>query len=76
MPQVRITHFLFIQLVFFIIAFSNTFAGTNMVSKRFFDGGRYTIPTILKLLDLSYIFHYSGIDDEIVAEIRQKLKSQ
>ena len=47
-----------------------------MVSKRFFDGGRYTFPTILKLRDLSYIFRYSGIDDEIVAEIHQKLKAQ
>ena len=47
-----------------------------MVSNRFFDGGRYTFPTILKLRDLSYIFRYSGIDDEIVAEILQKLKDQ
>ena len=47
-----------------------------MVSKRFFDGGRYTIPTILKLRDLSYISRYSGIDDEILAEIRQELKAQ
>ena len=46
------------------------------MSKRFFDGGRHTFPIILKLLDLSYIFRYSGIDDEIVAEIRQKLKAQ
>ena len=47
-----------------------------MVSKRFFVGGRYTFPKILKLRDLSYIFRYSGIDDEIVAEFRQKLKDQ
>ena len=47
-----------------------------MVSKRFFDGGRYTFPTILKLRNLSYIFRYSGIDDEIVDEIRQRLKAQ
>ena len=47
-----------------------------MVSKRFFDGGRYTFPTILKLRDLSYIFRYSGIDDEIVTEIRKELKAQ
>ena len=47
-----------------------------MVSERFFDGGRYTFPTILKFRDLSYIFRYSGIDDEIIAKIRQKLKAQ
>ena len=47
-----------------------------MVSERFFDGGRYTFPTILKLRNLSYIFRYSGIDDEIVDEIRQRLKAQ
>ena len=46
------------------------------MSKRFFDGGRYTFPTILKLRDLSHIFRYSGIDDEIVDEIRQRLKAQ
>ncbi len=46
------------------------------MSKRFFDGDRYTFPTILKLRDLSYIFRYSGIDDQIAAEIRQKLKAQ
>ena len=47
-----------------------------MVSKRFFDGSRHTFPIILKLRDLGYIFRYSGINDEIVAEIRQKLKAQ
>ena len=47
-----------------------------MVSKRFFDGYRYTFLAIMKLRDLSYIFRYSEIDDGIVAEIRQKLKAQ
>ena len=46
------------------------------MGKRFLYGGRYTFPTILKLRDLSYIFSYSGIEDEIVAEIRQKLQAQ
>lgn len=59
-----------------MIAFSSTFAGTNMVSKHFFDGGRYTFPTILKFRNLSHIFPYSVINDEIAAEIRQKLKAQ
>ena len=47
-----------------------------MVNKRFIDGGRYTFLIILKLLDLGYIFRYLVIDDEIIAEIRQKLKAQ
>ena len=47
-----------------------------MVSKSFFDGYRYTFLAIMKLMDLSYIFRYSGIDDEILAEIRQELKAQ
>ena len=47
-----------------------------MVSKSFFDGYRYTFLAIMKLRDLIYIFRYSGIDDEIVAEIRKKMKAQ
>jgi len=46
----------------------------GIVSKRFFKGGQYVFPTILGLRDLSYRFRFSGIDANILAEIKSKLK--
>jgi hypothetical protein len=46
----------------------------GIVSKRFFKGGQYVFPTILGLHDLSYRFRFSGIDANILAEIKSKLK--
>ncbi|MBC8257818.1 MAG: TlpA family protein disulfide reductase [SAR324 cluster bacterium] len=46
----------------------------GIVSRRFFAGGQYAFPTILGLRDLSYLFRFSGIDANILAEIKSKLK--
>ena len=48
----------------------------GIVSKRFFAGGQYVFPTIVRLRDRNYLFRYSGIDAEILAEIKSKLKER
>jgi hypothetical protein len=48
----------------------------GIVSKRFFAGGQYVFPTIVGLRDRNYLFRYSGIDAEILAEIKSKLKER
>jgi thiol-disulfide isomerase/thioredoxin len=46
----------------------------GIVSKRFFGGGQFVFPVILGLQDLNYIFRFSGIDANIIAEIKSILK--
>jgi hypothetical protein len=48
----------------------------GIVSKRFFKDGQYVFPTIVGLRELNYLFRYSGIDAEILAEIKNKLQER
>lgn len=48
----------------------------GVVSKRFFDEGKYLFPTIIGLRDLNYLFRYIGINSKILAEIKQKLQER
>ena len=45
-----------------------------MIARKFFKGGKTVFPTIIGIYDSEEIFRYTGLEEEVLEELAERLE--